>query len=263
MMNSINSHRKLLDYNKVNILSLNDANIETTLKNLKTRKGKPLGNNYVIALLNTIKKSNSNVTIKPSKLHISTVRKRKTPASENRRGILNVIKYTYSLTLETLQLIDTTSSFDVYIAILILTSTDITIIDLIDMNLLQFATFVKDNTIILKKKIVKIQHLFAMALPIIQNLLILRKEKFKNNTSFIMKPRFTTHVITCSTDVLNKKLKELYNLINFADDSTDLSLGLNYFSFKHPELILAYIYGESSTNPMSLPGSSFNFPNDE
>lgn len=260
-MNSMNSHRKLLQYNKVNILTLNDTNIETTLRNLTTRKNKPLGDNYIIALLSTIKKFNKDVTLKPSKLNLNTVRKNKTPANENRRGILNVIKYTYSLNMETLQLISTTSNYDIYIAILMLTATNINISDLFDLNLIQFKQLIDTDILILSKKIIKMQHLFALALPIIKNLVILRTEKFKNHPTFQMKPKFTTHIITCTPDVLNKKLKELYTMINFTEDSSELSLGLNYFSFKHPNLILAYFYGESASSTLPVPGSSFTLNN--
>lgn len=262
-MNSMESHRKLLIYNKVNVLALTDATIETTLRNLKTKKDKPLGDNYIIALLSTIKKLNKNITFRPSKLNLNTVRRNKTPANENRRGILNVIKYTYSLNMETIGLINTTSNFDIYIAILMLTATNTTMTDLFNLNLVQFKELVDKNEVILSKKIIKMQHLFGLALPIIKNLIILRTEKFKNHPTFQMKPKFSTHIITCSVDVLNKKLKELYTMINFTEDSSELSLGLNYFSFKHPNLILAYFYGESKTSPLPVPGSSFTLNDDE
>lgn len=236
------SHRRLLLLNKVEIHKLTNANIETTLRNLRTKKNKELSTNYIIGILATIKKYNNSITYKPAKLNFTSTRKK---SQHDNKAILELIKYVYSLNKETIQVTTTVSTFDLYIAILLLTSTNISLTDLYNINTKQFTDFIGEESLNMSKKIIKYQQLFKVALPLILNLVKVRFEEFKDVYSMV-KTKFNTHMITSSPDVINKRLRDLYSLVNFGNANTDASLGLYSFTFKHPEVIVAYLYGGST-----------------
>lgn len=242
-MSLTDSHRKLLEFNKVKIYELTNENIETRLRNLRTTKNKALSDNYLIGILNTIKKENTNITVRPSKLHFNTVRKKKSILNETTRAILEVIKYAYTLSNETIQVTETTSAFDTYIAILLVTSTNISLHDLFDLNIPEYNSLVTQESLNKTKKIVKYTTLFPAAHKIISLLIQMRNFKYATIPIYSMKPKFGTHIITCSPDVLNKKIKELYNVVNFGVN-TEQSLGLYSFTFKHPAIVINYLYGD-------------------
>ncbi|QLI62430.1 VLF-1 [Dikerogammarus haemobaphes nudivirus] len=242
-MKANNSHLKLIRENNIDINSLTDQNIETKLRNLRSVKNKTFSENYLIGILATVKQFNKNITIKPSKLHLKTKRKIKTH-HENTKGILEVIKYVYNLNKDTIEVTQNTSGYDTYIAILLLTSTNITIPDLFNLTLIDFRDLIERMFIIRNKKIIKYDNLFNIAKNLIGSMISRRTDKFVNMAQFQQKAKFTTHIITCTPDVINKKLKELYNFVNNGTP-IEHSLGLYSFTFKHPNVISMYLFGEN------------------
>lgn len=236
IQNYQNSHIKLLKYNNIDLNTLTNENIKRQFDNLKTLKNKSVSNNYKISILQTIKVLNNDITLKPHDIKLHTTRKSTTEII-NKKALLNIIRYTYNLTDHVIAIIDTSSLIDALLALFLITATNIKLKDLYTLTLPEYKKLSENDTIIKTTKILKNPSLFTLSQPII-NMLINHREATFTTDAYITKPKFTTHVITCTYDVINKRIHDLYSSINTT--TIDSSLGLKSFRIL-PDIIYDFI----------------------
>lgn len=240
MANSlVSSHLKLLNYNNINVSKIDQSNVGEILDKLVNKKGKPISDNYKISILKTLKQYNNILVSKPSQLGLHTVRK--SQSFNNKQKILKTTKYCYTISPATISLLPTTAAMDTIIAIILATSTTITITDIYKITISDLKELNEKNTLSLTKIMHVIPNLFDLAKPIINNLIQTRNSKFTIER-YTSKPKFTTHAITCSSNVINKQIKDLYQYVNGEGiPENSQSIGLKSFKISYVDLLFQYI----------------------
>ncbi|UOT91840.1 VLF-1 [Aratus pisonii nudivirus] len=230
------SHIKLVQTQK-NLESINDNNIENVLQNLKTKQGKDLSTNYKISILRTIKKYNKNITRKPKQLKFKSTRFKDDDTVDVKKIIVDIIKQTYELKSNVIDNLRSRAQIDAYIAILIITSCYIRVVDLYELRMNDLNTLLKDQSLVKNHK-VNINGLFARAEPLIRELVEHRKkdmdeEQYNENK-----------LITCSSNNINKILKTLCEETSLTynnDIKRFKSIGISKFKFKQPNILSQFI----------------------
>ncbi|UVT30876.1 VLF-1b [Penaeus vannamei nudivirus] len=228
------SHIELLK-SITTIEDITNSNIENILKSLRTKKNKELSNNYKISILRTIKKYNKTITKTPTSLNLNTTRNSQPADVKVLENLLDIIKYVYNLNSATITLLANRSVIDSYIAILLITSCQITINDIYKLTKTHFNNLLKGETIVITKRATIIPKLFVEAEPIINELISHRATLFSDIVS-------QNDIISCSPDVINKTIKELFLEYSASQHKHKAStLGLYKFRFKNPDVIFSYI----------------------
>lgn len=230
------SHMKLIK-KYINIDSLTDSNIKQHLNKLKTTKNRKPSDNYLISILRTLKKCNTNITKKPHNLNLQSTR---VSDEDNETSMItkkvatHVIKEVYDTSKTIVNSMNLRSVIDTHIAILLVTSTSITITDMYNLTVNDLKSLTEHNTLVKNKKIVT-NNMFTLAEPKIQELLTKRSNIDNDDIKYN-----TNYVISCSRNVINKTVKKMCEeaTVTFHLDLSHLkSIGINKFKFKNPNLI--------------------------
>ena len=223
-----------------NLEALNDTNIAGFLNNLRLSNDTPLSDNYKISVLRTIKLRNKNITKRPRQLgYISN----RTTGTKNyytiKQTILQILGKVYALSTAVIEKLTSRSLIDTYIAILLTTSCNSSIEDLFALTKPNLATLVGQQFIIKKKKVTVHARLFALAFPLIEQLLHARSQLAKRINN--------NQVISCNPDIINKTVKILFiercllsNCTVFTENASQ-AIGLHKFKYKDTDVLLTYL----------------------
>uniref|UniRef100_A0AAU8GCE1 Uncharacterized protein n=1 Tax=Faxonius propinquus nudivirus TaxID=3139431 RepID=A0AAU8GCE1_9VIRU len=244
----IATHLALLKLNNVEISSITPENIASILNRLTTKKKKKISENYKISILQTLQRVNNDLKVSPKQLKITGNRRSiKTLLPNFISNVINIIKYAYNFK-PTLFLAnnETTALIDTIIAILLITSTNIVIGAVYKLKLSELDLLVIAKTVTIQQfpTIIINPTLFANTEKKINALIKYRITSFTAN-KFSEKKKFSTHVISCNSDVINKKIKELNFLLNYKntdiDDIHTFSLGLQSIRFIPKDILYEYL----------------------
>lgn len=252
----IQSHLKLLQANKVNIYALTTAeeviNVIHGLQHAKRKR--PISDNYKSSILRTIKLilgRNPDIARIPATT-IAPYRQRAPLAkrfSAKTYQYLTLLVYyvlTYSIN-DQVSITFNRTMYDVIIAVLIVVGTNTKTSDAFSLTLEDFyALYNNNNAIRLNRPsystvINTIPDIFPRVKEQILNVITKRNERFQMEAS--MKPERQINlfrVISCSQDVINKKIKLL--LIEIMKQNIDNSVGLNSFKHLDRRILLDNLY---------------------
>ncbi len=230
------SHLKLIKQYTSNIEKLSNNDVGQLLRTIKTRKNQTPSDNYLISILRTIKKCNENITKKPNQLQLQV--QRHTDDDESsfavKKAVTYVIKEIYTISQTTINSIDLRSTLDAFIAILLITSTTISIHTIYDLTTRDLKGLIETKSIVKDRKILT-NKLFTLAAPIIEDLITRRNSLDIDNVHFNV-----NFVISCVPNIINKTIKKMCEeaAVTFHLEASALkSLGLNKFRFKNPNFI--------------------------
>ncbi len=218
--------------------NITDESVLDTLNKLRTNKGAELSQNYKISILRTIKKFNKKVGKRPQYLKLKSNRNNNIEDDHFKEILMNIIQYIYTQTMNDINILETRSMIDTHIAILLITSCHINIKDIFTIRNEHLNTLTNREPINISKKINIIPKLFIKAEPIIRELMKHRNTLYKDHTIY-------GKLVTCTPDIINKTIKELYTEFNAIKHIKSKSnLGLHKFKFKNSDIIYRYIYGD-------------------
>lgn len=229
------SHIKLITKHVKNIDKLTNSDISNLFHNLRTSKDKQPSDNYLISILRTIKKCNPSITKKPHQLNLQSERvsQESDVSIATKKIVTYLVKETYDLSQVIIDGTDHRSLIDAYIAILMITSTSITINDLYTMTIDEYNNLVRHKKI-QKEKRVLCNVMFELAEPVIASLLT-RRGEIDTSTRYNIE-----RVISCSHNILNRAIKKLCEetaVFYKVDVKVLHSLGLKKFRFTNPNLL--------------------------
>ncbi|QBB28685.1 VLF-1 [Homarus gammarus nudivirus] len=229
------SHISLLRNSNINLDAITNENVGAILNSLKTKTLSDISDNYKISILRTIKKHNNNIVKKPHQLKLKAKRSQPNVTIDYTKNILNVIETSYSLTPNLITATLTRSVIDTHIAILLITSCNMSVTDLFQLRVDDLKTLTNKQTVNKTNKIV-VNRLFLKAEPIVRSLITHRNTLNDINT--------THAVISCSPNIINKTLKLicienaalLYKSVSINADMFK-SIGISKFKFKQPDVL--------------------------
>lgn len=243
MSMQVKSHLNLLKRCGKNLSSINDQNVRQVINSLTNKNGEPLSDNYKISILNSIRMYVHDVNKKASELGWKAKRNENVRRiSQNSEKILRVIRYVYRFDVINLPTIATTAHLDAMIATLLLTSTTISIRDIYHMKISAYQDLkTSANILVNGHHVLKLAALFALAEAHIDAFLQYRAIHF-SSVAYQQKPNFQFNIISCSVDVINKKIREMFASINHGTAAdAHISLGLQALKFPYRDIILEYI----------------------
>lgn len=223
--NTLESHVKLLKLNGVDISTLTNENVRATLDSMRLgpTKQQPLSANYKVSILNSIREINSNVTLKPKQLKVKRNRVDTKISNELFSKILLICNYAFNYNPESTIAPVTLGQIDTLIAIMLIVSTNIKIREL--NQILPSITMVNFKELVTTSKTIVEINNGPNTIPILgipqlmrtlQNqveLLILYRDSNFQRRNLARAAKIAGQLITCTSDVLNKKIKELSILL--------------------------------------------------
>lgn len=241
------SHIKLLRDNGVpNLDNLTNSNIKPTLMRLRGANKKELSDNYLISILSTIKKYNNNITKKPAQLELKANRNKTLNKVGNKRLIIDVIQYTHRLNDTDIANINHRALIDTYIAIIMVSSTFITVGDLYSLSVLDIDTL-NENKVLHKQYKITTNSIYSHSIDTLKKL-IRRRDELPKPTNIDYN---NNKLVSCTVNIINKTIKGIcieraalqrdYEI----DNSFFKSLGLIKFIFKEPDILYRYLLGDT------------------
>ena len=239
--NTLDSHVKLLKLNGIDISTLNNENVRATLDSMKLgpNRQQSLSANYKVSVLNSIRELNSNVTLKPKQLKVKRNRVDAKISSEVFSKILLICNYAFNYDPNSTIAPVTLGQIDTLIAIMLIVSTNIKIRELNQVipsiTIENFTELVTTSKTIVNINngsttiaILGISRLMRVLKIQIDSLIAYRDANFQRR-NLARAAKIAGQLITCTADVLNKKIKELSILLTnpINNDTTNTYAFLN------------------------------------
>lgn len=204
------SHWHLLVSNNIDRNDITNDNVIRILNSLKSRKQKELSANYKISILRTIKHELTNITVTPKQLKVQRRRNYNALSANLYENIIKIITYAYNLNFNYFESV-MRSDVDLAIGLLVISSTSANSRHFHNFTFEHFERLVEVPTrgvTVGHDTIIINELMWPHAKGLISDAYAYRVNRF--DSKYRMRPINSQLLVSCSNDVLNKKLKELY-----------------------------------------------------
>lgn len=235
----LDSHLKLLRHNNVDVTRLTDANVKSTLDSMQTQRGNVLSANYKVSVLASIKRFNTNITARPKDLKLKRVRNRDQLNRDTFRVLVNVVNFAFNFDTRSTTVASGLALIDTVLAVLVLVSTNVDLKTLRKLTVQQFQTLARDNeAVVADRRVQAMPEVMAPIASKVADLLAYRASQHYRRQD--APPAAGDRVVSCSADVINKKIKELTIILN-PDISVQRHYGLRSIEKLNRQILLQHL----------------------